>query len=325
MHTMRWIAGSAVLLLTACSQIAPPEADLAGAELALQQGYQHGIVIEVDGTDYYLAGAPDGPEGATDIPGHYWVLAGKDQLVGKHFNTGPFDAPQWWSSDAPDGAFLYTVHAIIDTWTPELAEAYIERGYVHYHELVAVDGGALHASKVVWLKHTARTFFTLDGGPHPELSHDVRPGMDLEFIPNAESPYPSTSSALRGKPNFTAQLWGDGELWGTKAAAIIPAPRPGNEQSFDKLFVVTNSNNPDGQLPVSEAAPGNPAYNGGRWFTHTVVWTQAGFDAHGIVPVLTSYEDVMLHEGLGHLDITAGSPPGGPPDYFECPLLPVKD
>ena len=27
-------------------------------------------------------------------------------------------------------------------------------------------------------------------------------------------------------------------------------------QSFDKLFVITNSNNPDGQMPVAEAAPG---------------------------------------------------------------------
>ena len=31
------------------------------------KGFEHGIVLEVDGTDYYLAGAPDGPGGATDI------------------------------------------------------------------------------------------------------------------------------------------------------------------------------------------------------------------------------------------------------------------
>jgi len=129
--------------------------------------------------------------------------------------------------------------------------------------------------------------------------------------------------AKAGKPSFTPQLWGDGQQWGTKAAAILSAPNEHNLQSFDKLFVIVNSNNPMGQMPVAEAAPGNRNYNGGRWFTHTVEWTQAGFDSHGTVPVLTSHAEVMLHASLGHLSITAGSP-GGPPDYFECPLLPVK-
>jgi len=132
------------------------------------------------------------------------------------------------------------------------------------------------------------------------------------------------AAANPGKPNFGAALYGDGQVWGTKGAAAIPAPNAHNLQSFDKLFVVTNSNNPGTQLPVAEAAPGNPNFNGGRWFTHTVTWTQAGFDAHGIVPILKSYDDVMLHYSLGHLTIAAGSPAGGPPPYFECPLLPVK-
>ena len=153
------------------------------------QGFEHGPIITVDGEAYYLVGAPDGPDGATDIPGHYWAQAGPNQLVGKHFNTGPFGAPQWWSSDAPDGEFLYTVHAIIDTWSEEKAADYAERGYLHYHELVSVDDGTLHPTKVVWLKHIARTTFTLDGGPHPELSHEVTPGLDTEFIPNGFIPY----------------------------------------------------------------------------------------------------------------------------------------
>ncbi|NIN35370.1 MAG: hypothetical protein GTO60_09885 [Gammaproteobacteria bacterium] len=153
-------------------------------------GFVHGIIINVDGTDYYLAGAPDGPSGEFDIPGHYWAKAGPNQLVGKHYNTGPFGAPQWWSSDAPDGELLYIVHAIIDTWSPVKAQMYASRGYVHYHELITVAGGILHPTKVVWLKHTARTSFTLDGGPHPELSHAVTPGIDYAFIPNGFTPYP---------------------------------------------------------------------------------------------------------------------------------------
>lgn len=65
-------------------------------------------------------------------------------------------------------------------------------------------------------------------------------------------------------------------------------------------------------------------YNGGRWFTHTVEWTDEGFDDHGTVPVLTSAADIMLHYQLGHLTISQGSPDGGPPPSFLCPLLPVK-
>jgi hypothetical protein len=158
---------------------------------ASAQGFVHGIVITVDGEDYYLAGAPDGPGGAFDIPGHYWVQAGPNQLVGKHYNTGPFppNNPQWWSSDADDGELLYIVHAIIDTWSAEKADTYASRGYVHYHELIKVSDGTLHPSKVVWLKHTARTSFDLDGGPHPELAHYVTPGVDYLFIPSGSMPY----------------------------------------------------------------------------------------------------------------------------------------
>lgn len=133
-----------------------------------------------------------------------------------------------------------------------------------------------------------------------------------------------TSYANPGKPNFTASIYADGEVWGTKGTTNLPAPNDYNLQSFDKLFVIVNSNNPAGQLPVGEAAPKNPLYNGGRWFTHTVDWTEDGFLDHGIVPVLTSYDDIVEHEDLGHLVITPGSFTNGPPRYFQCPLLPVK-
>lgn len=153
-------------------------------------GFVHGVVITIDDTDYYLDGAPDGPGGEYDIPGHYWVLAGKNQLVGKHYNTGPFGAASWWSSNAEDGELLYIVHAIIDTWTEEKATMYASRGYVHYHELIEVgDPGTKHPTLVVWLKHIGRTSFNLDGGPHPELDHLVTPGVDYEFIPNGMTPY----------------------------------------------------------------------------------------------------------------------------------------
>ncbi len=121
--------------------------------------------------------------------------------------------------------------------------------------------------------------------------------------------------AFAGAPTFEPAIWGDGQLWATKGVTELPAPNDNNSQSFDKLFVITNFD----QLPVSEAAPGNPDYNGGRWFTHTVTW-----DNPDGAELLTSYADIMDH--LDDLTITSGSPggPGAPPDYFECPLLPVK-
>jgi hypothetical protein len=129
--------------------------------------------------------------------------------------------------------------------------------------------------------------------------------------------------ALSGKPSFSAGLYADGQTYGTKAAAIIPAATAATVQSYDKLFVITNG--ATGQLPVAEAAPGNPMFNGGRWYTHTVMWTPAGMAAHnGVLPVLMSYSDVNYHAGMGHLSITPGTFAGGPPAFFVCPLLPVK-
>ena len=124
------------------------------------------------------------------------------------------------------------------------------------------------------------------------------------------------------QPNFGPALYGDGDVWGTKGTTVLPEPRGNNLQSFDKLFVIVNG--AAGQLPVAEAAPGNPLYNGGRWFTYTVMWTTEGMAAHDPLPVLMSYDDISLHANLGHLVIAPGSPAGGPPAYFQCPLLPVK-
>ncbi len=130
-------------------------------------------------------------------------------------------------------------------------------------------------------------------------------------------------SANAGKPNFSGGVYGDGQLWGTKGAATIPGPNGHNQQSFDKLFVFTNG--ASGQLPVSEAAPGNPDFNGGRWYTHTATWTAQGLASYGSqLPVLTSYAQILQQVNMGNLAISAGSPAGGPPAFFECPLLPVK-
>ncbi|MGM0530711.1 MAG: hypothetical protein ACQER7_05110 [Bacteroidota bacterium] len=159
------------------------------------KGFEQGIVAEIDGEDYYFAGPPvkqDDRQGTRDVPGHYWVQTGPDKFVGKHYNTGPFGASKWWSSDADDGELLFIVHAVTDEWTEEKAEQYASEGFVHYHEWVSVDDGSLHPTKVVWLKHTAKTFFTFDGGPgapNPPYEHKVTPGVDYKFMPNYMTPY----------------------------------------------------------------------------------------------------------------------------------------
>ncbi len=155
-------------------------------------GFVHGLEIDIDGEMYYFAGAPDGENGAFDVAGHYWVQAGKNRVIGKHYNTGPFRAASWWSSDAADGALLYVVNCIIDTWTPEKADYYASKGYVHYHEFISVEDGSLHQTMVPWLKHTAVTSFTLDGGPmapNPPYEHKVTPGVDYAFPNNYTNPY----------------------------------------------------------------------------------------------------------------------------------------
>lgn len=130
-------------------------------------------------------------------------------------------------------------------------------------------------------------------------------------------------SAFADAPDFSPHIYADGEAWGTKVTTILPAPQGNNLQSFDKFFVFTNG--AEGQLPVGEAAPGR-GYNGGRWWTWTATWED---DVPHDIPVLTSYDgggfySIMFHVNLGHLTIMAGSPDGGPPPYFQCPLLPVK-
>lgn len=161
---------------------------------ATAMDYVHGVVVDVDGAEYYLSGPADGPNGEQDIPGHYWKQTQPDRVRGIHFNTGPFppDNPQWWTFAVSNGELLYTVDGVIDVWSQEKARWYASQGYVHYHELVRVSDGTMHPSKVVWLRHTSRTSFYLDGGPDLELAHYVTRGVDWDFMPNWIKPYPET-------------------------------------------------------------------------------------------------------------------------------------
>ena len=128
-----------------------------------------------------------------------------------------------------------------------------------------------------------------------------------------------------GKPNFGPSVYADGVAWGTKATTEIPAPNDRNLRSYDILYVLIFNGEPV-QFPVGDAGPRNRNYNGGRWFVHTAEWTEQALIDMGELPLITSYEQLMGHPA-SHIIITPGSPappPDGPPDYFQCPLLPVK-
>lgn len=48
--------------------------------------------------------------------------------------SGPFGSSQFWSSDAPDGAPLYTITGVVDEWDADDAADYGARGFTHYHD-----------------------------------------------------------------------------------------------------------------------------------------------------------------------------------------------
>jgi selenium-binding protein 1 len=158
------------------------------------EGYTRGLVYHLDGQDYYLDGPMEG--GARDIAGHDWKMLPDGTVAGRHFNTGPFGKPKYWSSDAEDGQLLYRIHGIIDTWSEEKAEDYHSRGYVHYHKLVTVDARQPHPTKIMWARHTAVASFKFDGGPMPWMAHDVEPGVDMEFMHNHHFRYPARERLL---------------------------------------------------------------------------------------------------------------------------------
>ncbi|MHB1135065.1 MAG: hypothetical protein ACYC4L_22060 [Chloroflexota bacterium] len=100
-------------------------------------------------------------------------------------------------------------------------------------------------------------------------------------------------------------IWANGDLYATVGT---PTHLPDNG-NFDLLFTFPEGS---GQRSISEAAPGTPGYNGGRWEVHQVTFTggNLGFE-------LTSYDQLLMYEDLGRLTISSTVA-----NRFVCPLLP---
>jgi hypothetical protein len=116
--------------------------------------------------------------------------------------------------------------------------------------------------------------------------------------------------AFAGAPNFGPAIYADDQVWGTKRTADLPPPNAHNRHSYDGLFKFPGGEI-EGQMPVGEAAPGNPNYNGGRWIEYEVAWI-------GAPELVTSYAQLMALKDAGAVAISETG------NYFGCPLLPVK-
>ena len=57
----------------------------------------------------------------------------------------------------------------------------------------------------------------------------------------------------------------------------------------------------EGQLPVSEAAPDNPKYNGGRWNAYSAEWID---DYENNPPLVKSYAELAGYVADGYLAIS---------------------
>lgn len=119
----------------------------------------------------------------------------------------------------------------------------------------------------------------------------------------------SSSTATAEPPGFTDRIYADNDVWATKGVADLPFPNGRNNHSFDKLFPSPGTS----LLPVSEAAPGNRHYNGGRWAVHPITW-------HVTPTQLTSYEEVIEYAEMNKISF-----PADPVAAFECPLVKLND
>ncbi len=117
------------------------------------------------------------------------------------------------------------------------------------------------------------------------------------------APAVAARGGVPGSPIVASAIYADGTLFGTVPQGSVPFN--GNEQSFDRLYMVP------GQPAVAEAAPG-AGYNGGRWLPVPVTWNVSPYP-------LTSSAQVLAAATAG--DITLGTPQYA--GTFLCPLIPA--
>jgi hypothetical protein len=125
-----------------------------------------------------------------------------------------------------------------------------------------------------------------------------------------------TGLAAAGKKNDKGaqfgRIWANDYLYYTTVVKVLDE-RPKNE---DKLYFV-HDGSMGLQAAVSESAPGDTDYNGGKWTHFSAEVTD--MEAYEKVAPLTNADDVL---DADFIDVTLGRPDfeGAPPNYFLCPL-----
>jgi hypothetical protein len=131
-----------------------------------------------------------------------------------------------------------------------------------------------------------------------------------------------TSASAKGPLRASAAIWSHGELYGTVGTPTEFRDPP--EGTTDTLYNFQMSGLM-GQRAISEAAPGDRDFNGGRWSVVRAIFTDLGMMVHdpdgdGEVNFeLTSAEEVLDHVDLGHIILEHAD------FYFECPMLPGRN
>lgn len=144
----------------------------------------------------------------------------------------------------------------------------------------------------------------------------LRTIVSMALLGLVTSLLPATANA---GTRITDLVWANDLIYDT---IITPATfKDPPEQSTDILYSFMMSGL-DGQRPVSDAAPGDPDYNGGRWSVKMVVFTEAGLAAHdpdgdGFVNFeLKNAEQLLFHAAvLKHFEIFDTD------IFFVCPLI----
>lgn len=114
---------------------------------------------------------------------------------------------------------------------------------------------------------------------------------------------PTFGASAATPPQAAGRIYADNQLWATFGTANLP---PGPTGSFDQLYAFPGTN----LIEVSDAGPGSPLYNGGRWEVHDVTF------APGMMPVqYTNAQAILDAAAAGQLTIS------GPVKYFDCPLF----
>lgn len=125
----------------------------------------------------------------------------------------------------------------------------------------------------------------------------------------------------RGNGTTFGRVYANDVLWRTHVVKILEErPDPEDRIYFlhdgERAIVDTEDASDDQQSPfVSESAPGDQDWNGGKWTHFSAEVTD--IDAFNADAPLTNAEAVLEKP---YIEVTLGRPDFGPPDFFICPL-----